>query len=185
MPVHEWLGPAMRGLATVLMIAAVFTAAPAMASDPCTDITPAAADYLKVNPDWTVIHPDDLTGADRLQWLRHHRGFCPGVAMVDLDGSSRPFTALGLIRRNADLSEEKVVLVRQTPTGLEVRVLVPAERITNPLVLYRLPRGTTKEWDSDKPVTIVHESLGVAWLEASSRQYYWDNGAFRCVPTSD
>lgn len=175
----------MRKLATMLTLAAGCAAVPALASDPCTDLPEAASTFLKANPDWAVIRTDDLQASDRLQWLRQHRGYCPGAALVDLDGSSRPFTALGLIRKNADQSEEKVVLVRQAPTGLEVRVLVPAERITNPLVLYRLPPSTTKEWDSDKPVTIVHESLGVAWLEASSRQYYWENGAFRCVPTSD
>lgn len=157
---------------------------PAAAYNPCTEISPLVANYLSANPGWTIVLPEDL-GRDRAQmWQRQHRRLCPGMAEVDFDGSGRTFTALALIRHNLR-NEEKLVLLRQEANGIAVRVLVPEEHSGAPLALIRLPPGPAAEWDGGAIIAIPHESLGVIWHEASARQYFWDNGAFRCVRALD
>ncbi len=170
---------------TLLLAVLALSTTPAFAADPCAELTPAAADYLNANPGWAVIRPADLQADDRVLWARQHRRECPGFALADLDGSGRAFAVLGLISRRADDDSERVVLVRQVLGGLEVRVLIPDERAYSPLVLFRLPPGKAREWDSGTEIAIAHDSVGVAWREASSRQYYWSKGEFVCVQTSD
>ncbi len=179
----------MRWILKLLVLMTV-AAVPALAADPCAELPEAARTYLSANPGWAVITLADLASDDRVAWQREHARDCPGFALADLDGSGRPFAVMGLISRRADDISERIVLVRLVPGGLEVRVLIPDERAANPLVLFRLPPGKAREWDSDREVVIAHDSVGVAWLEASSRQYYWANnsgtgGAFVCVRTAD
>jgi len=163
----------------------MMVAAPAFGADPCTALPEAARLYLIANPGWAVITSADLAASDRTLWTRQHGHDCPGFALADLDGSGRPFAALGLISRRLDEVSERIVLVRQALGGLEVRVLIPDERASNPVVLFRLPPGKAREWESDRELVIAHDSVGVAWLQAASRQYYWTNGAFVCVQTAD
>jgi hypothetical protein len=177
----------MRWVGTLLVL---IVATAAFAADPCATLPEAARAYLNTNPGWAVITPADLAADDRALWARQHRRDCPGLALADLDGSGRPFAALGLISRRPDEISERIILVRQAPGGLEVRVLVPDERTSAPVVLFHLPPGKAKQWDSDREIVIAHDSVGVAWLAASSRQYYWDNssgarGTFVCAQTTD
>ncbi|MDR3528477.1 MAG: hypothetical protein P4L57_14500 [Rhizomicrobium sp.] len=109
----------------------------------------------------------------------------PALLWPILMARDEPFAALGLISHHLDEISERIVLVRPVPGGLEVRVLVPDERTSAPVVLFRLPPGKAKQWDSDREVVIAHDSVGVAWLAASSRQYYWSNGTFVCAQTTD
>jgi hypothetical protein len=169
----------------LVMAASPALFAPAWAADPCAELPTAVATYLSANPGWSVITADDLARDDRRLWLRQHRHECPGFALADLDGSGRPFAALGLINHRLGNDSERVVLVRPAAGELEVRVLVPDERVYHPLTLFRRPPGMAKDWDDEKAVAIAHDSVGVAWLEASARQYFWDKGSFRCVQASD
>lgn len=177
------MGPFMRTFVLAAFALGV-PVSPVIAFDPC-EPPPQAVSYLSANPDWAVIRPGDLDRDQAYLWTHHHRDLCPGFAYVDLDGSGHPYLALGLIKRGLLRNTEKVVLLRETAAGQEVRVLIPEERADNPPVLFRLPPGTAKEWDNDTLIAIPHDSLGIAWLDASARQYFWDKGEFRCVHSAD
>lgn len=151
------------------------------AADPCASIPADAHDYLKANPAWHIVTTNDLAQDDRIFWQKHSRDHCPGLTVVDFDGTGQPFTVLGLLRGSASNAEQMTIALR----GKDVHTLRAAHKAGNPTVLYREKPGTAKEWDSEKRVVIAHQSVSIVQMESSSEQFYFAGGRFQSIWTSD
>jgi hypothetical protein len=173
----------MRGLLLLAMVTALF-GAPAIATDPCANVPPAAANYLNAHHGWRILRTSDLVRDDQQLWRQYHRGICPGLAEVDFDGSGNKFVALALVRQARGKQWERIVVVRQSPNGLESHTIIPVFE-SSYVVVWQRPPEIVAQWDSGQRTRILHESLVVEQMEASSRSYYLKDGRFRFVQTSD
>jgi hypothetical protein len=157
--------------------------APALAADPCSNPPDVARVYLAAHSGWHILSSNDLYPDDRVLWAQYRKGLCPGMTEVDFDGSGRKHVALALLRHSSGRDLETIVLLRAGKHGLEEHVIYtdfPAY-----CVIWRTGPGTAQEWDSPKKIRIRHDSLVVEHLESASQQFYWANGKFRYVQTSD
>jgi hypothetical protein len=172
----------MRKFLSMLILAGV-VAAPSLAADPCGRLPDVARQYLKAHPGWRVLTLADLYQDDKALWSEYHQGSCPGMAELDFDGSGKKHVALALMRGSGEKAVERIILVRPKSGGLDERTLISDFDAYN--VIWRLGPGVAQEWDSDKKVSIRHDSLVVEHLESATQQWYWKNGKFHYVQTSD
>ncbi len=166
-----------------LAVAFVGLMGTASAADPCEALSDAARSYLKANPNWTVLRLADLYADDRSLWSQYHKGICPGFAEVDFEGNGRKWTALALMRHGDKEDLERIILVRSGESGLQIHTIDPD--FVAYCVIWKRPPETVQEWDTGKKTRIENESLIVERLESATQQYYWENGEFRYVQTSD
>lgn len=59
------------------------------------------------------------------------------------------------------------------------------ELYLNNLYLRIAKPGRIREWDSERVFTIEHSSISLVLFEAASRIYYWKEGKFAYIQTSD
>lgn len=163
------------------ILAFLFLSGAAYAADPCSTVRADARDYLKAHPEWWIVTPKDLVEDDRNTWMRHFPKQCPGMTIVDFEGTGNSFAVLGLLRRHAGNTEAMTIALR----GKEVHVLRAVHKADSPTVLYREKPGTAKEWDSEKRVVLPHQSVSIEQMEASSEQCYIADGRFQSIWTSD
>lgn len=151
----------------------------------CTVRSSDVADYLKQNPGWRIVQVSDLQRDDQGFWKTHQGSQCPGMTQVDFDGSGRPFHALGLLGHIEGSQHQKIVVFRRNRTRIEEHVLEKSFQSASPVVIIRTPPGTAKEWDSTRVVSIAHDSLDIVQYEASAHQFYYADGKFQTIWTSD
>jgi hypothetical protein len=159
----------------------LFLSGAAYAANPCFAIRPDARDYLQAHPEWRIVTPRDLAEDDRNIWMRYLPKQCPGMTIVDFDGTGDSFVVLGLLRRHDASTEAMTIALR----GTEVHILRGVHHAGSPTVLHREKPGSAKEWDSEKRVALPHQSVSIVQIEASSEQFYLTDGRFRSVWTSD
>jgi hypothetical protein len=158
-------------------------------ASPCTPPKPVD-NYLKAHPRWTMLSVSDI-GADqrslllaadeRSVWSESHKGLCPGLAQVELDGSGKTSYALALIDREKDM-EQLVVLM---PTGNAYRDTVlekPFEGIG--VVVWSVPPGDTSD-STGRQLHIAHDSIMWERLESASQQIYFSDGQFHRIQLGD
>lgn len=132
--------------------------------------------YLRSNPDWSIVDVADLLPDDRELWTQYHPDLCPGIAVAKLDSSSRNWYAVALLKKNGGKLYEKVVLIVNDKHGTIINVLSTSQQVTSPLVLWRTGPGTFFDYRSGKQVTIRHDSLVYEKLESVANQYYLRDG---------
>jgi len=84
--------------------------------------------YLLSQPGWSVVDTKDLVEDDQNLWEQHHRGLCPGIGIVDLDGRGETAYALALLNHANGQVTEKVVVIRNQG-GSVAELLVPPMNI--------------------------------------------------------
>jgi hypothetical protein len=167
------------------VLTALGCVAPAHADADCNKLPPEVADYLRANSGWKIVQFSDLVSDDQALWNQYSRGQCPGMTLVDFDGSGKKFHALALLQRSNGQLLEKVVVFRLSKRGLEEHILSEAGPASRADVIYRVGPGKTHEWDNSKEFLVPHDSLIYEHMESAARQYYYSRGKFRYVQTSD
>ncbi len=172
----------MRELIGSILLLAAF-GAPSLAVDGCETPPAAARMYLDAHPGWRILRLTDLIPEDQSLWSDYHKGKCPGMAEIDFDGTGRKHVALALLSRIKGQDVERIVVVRSSDHGLEQHTIY--REFPAYVVIWRVGPGTAQEWDTPKKIRVRHDSLIVERLESATQQYYWANGKFRYVQTSD
>jgi hypothetical protein len=164
-------------------------AACASAIAACENVPIEVQEYLRSEPDWSFVDVKDLVADDRSLWKRAHDGHCPGIAIVDLDGMGQSY-ALALLRASGRQTIEKLVVVRRQSGRLTGQVLDPPMRVKHedaaaPFVVWRAGPDTYRDLMSGRQVTLAHEGIVYEKMEAMATMYYFSNGGFGSISTSE
>jgi hypothetical protein len=172
------------GLAGVL--AGLATTGQAVAAQPgCDNLPPAVRAYLAGHPGQSVVTLADLNADDLKLWLDAKHGACPGLAVVDLDGSGKPAFAMALLQRRAGGLFEQLVVLRPVGGGVKAVVLERPYPAGNPAVVWRARPGRADPWDGGRGVINRHDWIVFEQIESASTSYYWAGGRFRHITTGD
>ena len=167
----------MRILGILLGIALTSWATTAHAG--CDTLPAPVAAYVRAHPGWAVVQVADLVSDDQALWAQYHKGLCPGWTKAKLDATRRAFYAVAVISR----SQEKLVLI-DTATG-HARELVPADRVTSPMVVWSVGPGMTHDQNTGRDLRVATESIIYEKMEAVATQYFMENGKMHSVLTAN
>jgi len=168
---------------------------PVVASDQITcqgDILPSAAKSLlnKTFPAWRIKRPSDLVAYDLELWGKVHPKECPGIAVGHFESPNQTGYGLLLIQKTgAETGYKIVVLIKSTTANCySLRVLDHAEGQAGTgsgLVISKVPSGKYSGFDSTQSIKVRLDAVEAEWLEKSSVLYFWKNGKYRTLQTSD
>jgi len=130
----------------------------------------------------------DLSGFDRKVWHEEHPKECPGIVAGHFEQPDEVAYAVLLVPKTGHTASYKVIVLSQVSGEYAVRLLDHAEGSTysdSGLVISKEPRGSYSEFGGAKSVHLKLDGVNVELLEKSSVLYYWSNGMYRSIQTSD
>jgi len=138
-------------------------------------------------PGWRVKAVSDLEGYDRELWLKEHPKECPGIAVGHFEDPSQAAYALLLLPKSAVPGGYKLLVVAKAAGGDKyvVRVLDEEQGSDAGLVISKVPPGKQTGFDTTQSVRLKLDGFEAEWLEKSSVLYYWRNGKYQTLETSD
>lgn len=156
---------------------------------PCEVLPEDATAVLKERfPGWQPKHLSDLSGYDKQLWLETHRKECPGIAVGHFEQVDQVAYAVLLVQRAGHTGSYKVVVLSKNPSDYVVRTLDHAENNSYPdsgLVISKERPGKYSGFDESKSVHLNLDGVNLEWLEKSSVLYYWSQGKYHSLQTSD
>src|SRR5215469_12528165 len=169
------------GLLLRFALAAMATTCSASAA-PCEKPPPPVADYLTAHPGWVLVTRADLSADHQPMWDKAHKGLCPGVAEVVLDGTKEKSYALALLKHGKDGTQEQLVLLK----GAAARPMVlEAPSPSGSIVVWRAPPGKYPNPETGKDVAIARDSIMYEMYESAAEQFYFVNGKLRKLQAGD
>ena len=130
----------------------------------------------------------DLEGDGQKLWLSLNPHSCPGIAVGNFEGSGKNEYALLLIPASGTEVEYKVV-VFAAPKGSSRYTTTLLDHGTNTpdsgMVISRVPPGKQTGFDETNSVRLKLDGINLQWLEKASVLYYYSNGAYHHLETSD
>lgn len=153
-----------------------------------TSLAPSARAVLASKyADWRPKDVSDLGTDDKELWLNAHPKECPGIAVGHFEEADRLSYAVLLVPRLELQHGYKILVLTPTGNGYAARILDHAdgEYSSSGLVISKLPPGTYSDFEGTAPVRVTRDAINVEWIEKAGVLYYWANGKFRTIQTSD
>lgn len=139
-------------------------------------------------PDCRLVRPEDLYEDLQRYFQDKYRDSYPGYVYSDFNGDGITDYAV-LIRCEISnrITEKFVVFMGKGKDAFQAIDIAEwdDELSLKNLFLHFVFPGTIKAWDSSSTVKLMSGGVELTLFEAASRVYYWDNGKFRFVQTSD
>lgn len=130
----------------------------------------------------------DLEEYDQKLWLASNPHSCPGIAVGSFEEQHKNAYAVLLVPRSETEKQYRFVVFAQSQgsTTFHSTLLDHGENIPNSgLVISRVPPGKQTGFEEGTPVTLKLDGLNLEWLEKSSVLYYYSNGSYHQLQTSD
>jgi len=146
---------------------------------------------LKANfAGWRPLRVSDLDGDDPKIWLQEHPKECPGIAtghFENPDSVSYTFLLVPLEQRGGVGPWQIVVLGSGSSAAPFAwkRLERCAGKDCFAPVIYRKPPGKYVGFDDTKSVHLKLDGIGVEFIQKSSYIYYWSEGRYHKIDTSD
>jgi len=179
---------------TFFIIAAV-SSVPTKAADPChTSTLPKEiqSKLAKDYPDWQPERLENLYEDDRPFWTKAHPNDCPGIAIGHFESKAELSYALLLISKPDRKRPGLRILVfsRLGPSAPYVAHLVSKWDVGafyegSAQVISTVPAGNYKEAMGPRKVQIDLDGISYEVMEKGAILYYWKNGRFQELATSD
>jgi hypothetical protein len=139
-------------------------------------------------PNWRPKLLSDLKGYDQKLWLEMRPKECPGIAVGHFERPDQIGYAVLLIPKSGHDANYKIIVLSKAADKYAVRVLDHSEG--NPdsdggLIISKEPHGRYSEMGNTKSVRLKLDGVNVEWLEKSSVLYYWSQGKYQNIQTSD
>lgn len=137
--------------------------------------------------DWRPKLFSDLSSDDQRVWNESHPRACPGIVSGHFEAADRMAYALLLVPTSPHGSGSKVSVISQVSQGYAVRLLVQdvGSEPDSGLVISKARAGAYSDFEDGRTIHLKLEGVEVEWLEKSSTLYYWSNGRYRSIATSD
>ncbi len=137
---------------------------------------------------WRPERVSDLLGDDRKLWLEGHSKECPGVAIGNFETKRSLSYAVLLVPTSEQLGGFQIIVFSKGATNdaytWKVLQHVEGKAYFAP-VIYKVPPGKYSGFDDSKAVLLKLDGVNVEWIEKSSLVYYWRDGSYRAIQTSD
>lgn len=177
---------------TPLFIVLVMTLQICHAQNKCSEeALPSQARLLiqRKFPGWRIKLPSDLDDFDKRDWDQYHSKECPGIAVGHFEAST--VTGYGLLLVPISAPEGgSTIAVLSKPANTDaysVKVLAHDEEpgASSGLVISRKRPGRYVGFDTRQSVGLELDGIEAEWIEKSSVLYFWRNGRYRTLQTSD
>jgi len=174
----------------VVFITALMSGLPARAQDKCrweALPTQARSRVSKKFPEWRIKLLSDLEAYDKGLWLKEHPKECPGIAVGHFEDPSHIAYGLLLIPKSASRTGYKIVVLTKSGAleGYSLKILDQDSGDDSGLVISKVPPGRYTGFDTAQSVRLKLDGIETDWLEKSSTLFYWRNGRYLSLPTSD
>lgn len=140
-------------------------------------------------PGWRVKLTSDLVAYDKELWSKAHPTECPGIAVGHFENPDQIAYGLLLVPESGAEASYKIVVVAKSKTAdmYSFRMLDHAEGhgAGSGLAISKVPPGAYSGFDETESVRLKQDALEAEWIEKSSVLYYWRNGKYRTLQTSD
>jgi hypothetical protein len=162
----------------------------AQAQSGCADVVLPPQARLQVNKklfEWRIKLLSDLEAYDKELWLKEHPKECPGIAVGHFEDLSQMAYGLLLIPKStAGIGCKIVVLAKsEAEDSYSLRILDQESGDDSGLVISKVPPGRYTGFDTTQAVRLNLDGLEAEWLEKSSVLYFWRNGKYQTLATSD
>jgi hypothetical protein len=181
-------------LITILTIAAL-SGVPTKAADPCdmSTLPQQIQSKLEKNyPDWQPEKLENLYDDDRKFWIKAHPNDCPGIAIGHFESKTEPSYALLLVSRPDRKRPGFRILVfsHSGPSAPYVAHVVSKWDVGtfyegSDQVIATVPPGHYEEASGPRKVLIDLDGIWHEVMEKGAILYYWKNGRFHELVTSD
>lgn len=158
-------------------------------SDPCTRILPAnlRKEVEAEFPSWRPKRLSDLHSDDRQLWQNARARECPGIAVGHFKSVASLSYALLLVPEKDPTRGYKLLFVEQqsSPPYQSVVLDQNDDQDSASMVISKAPPGKYSDFEQTRTVRIRLDTINVEWLEKAAVTYYWSNGQFLTLQTSD
>ena len=161
----------------------------ASSPDPCAGTKlPAGVEQLlkQKYPDWRPKTVSDLEAYDHELWLSTNPHSCPGLAIGHFEQPNQLAYAILLVPNSGPSGGYKIIIAvnSEDPNNYVVRLLDHGKFASGLVILKERP-GKYKGFDETRSIALKLDGLNVEWLEKSSVLYYYSNGKYHQLQTSD
>jgi hypothetical protein len=172
-------------LVSLLCVASALFSACTRTTDACSTLPSDVRQYLLTQPGWHVVDTKDLVSDDQILWQKNRPALCPGMTIVDLDGTGNKAYALAMLHSEGSDLLEKLVVVSRRGGAQKIDVLVTAEIVPSPWVVWRNSPGTAREFDSGQTTVIPTDSIIYEKMESTATLYFLSGDKFRSILITD
>jgi hypothetical protein len=167
--VRSWV----MNLSRWILIALLLSISTHSRAESCLSGIPDSVKSTAEQDNWTILQPQDLTGADLKIWKNAHQGQCPGVTTGNFFPKADASFIVALIQGDDQKNLlEKVVLVTQKKERSETAVVISPMQVNSPSVVWKLPPGHYAGIDGTKAAT-SRDSFVVEKINSSAKQFYY------------
>jgi hypothetical protein len=139
--------------------------------------------------DWRPKDVSDLGADDKELWTKAHPKECPGIAIGHFEEPDRLSYAALLVPKSELKHGYKILVLRELPIGdaYSATLLDQAdgEYSSSGLVISKVPPGKYSDFEDTASVRVKLDAVNVEWIEKGALLYYWANGKYRTIQTSD
>ena len=144
----------------------------------------------KTFPGWRLKLTSDLVDYDQKVWAEEHPKECPGITIGHFEASDQTAYGLLLIPKSGPKTGYKIVVVSRSTTADHYSLMVLDHAEGQPgadsgLVISKVPPGKYSGFDTTQSVQLGLDGLEAEWIEKSSVLYFWKNGRYHTLQTSD
>jgi hypothetical protein len=177
------------------LIIATVSGVPASAADPCDTSTLPQEIQSKLEknyPDWQPEKLENLDEDDRKFWIKAHPNDCPGIAIGHFESKTELSYALLLVSKPDRKRPGLRILVfsHSGPSTPYVTCLVSKWDVGtfyegSDQVIATVPAGHYEEAVGPRKVLIDLDGIWYEVMEKGAILYYWKNGHYHELVTSD
>lgn len=139
-------------------------------------------------PGWRVKLPTDLVGYEKELWKETHPKECPGMASGHLKDPNQVAFGLLLVPSSGSETGYKIVVLARSGSAYSLQILDQAEGqpgSASGLVIAKVAPGKYPGFDEPQAISLKLDGLEAQWIEKASVLYFWQDGKFQTLQTSD
>jgi hypothetical protein len=136
-------------------------------------------------PGWGIVTIKDLDPDSQKIWLEAHPKECPGFAVGNLDGSGATSCAVSLWQHRDAARFGMLLILTKEKAAYKLHIVAKAEKVGTLSVVSTLPPGNYSSADGTSHVRANFPVILYEALEVGALIYYWDNGRYNSLLTSE
>lgn len=155
-------------------------------NDSCkTALPPEARSVVDVKlRSWKIVTLADLRHDDQRIWTEKFGSTCPGVAAGHFDPSPSSYAVTLIQHRDRNLYQMLAVLKRVG--GIyRLSTLSPAAQTDVISIVAKLPPGKYSDPEESVHIESKFDVISYEVIESGAEMYYWQNGHYRSLLTSE
>jgi hypothetical protein len=134
-------------------------------------------------PGWRLVNVFDLRSDDQSLWKKSHHGECPGLAVGHYENDSDNSYAITLFQKPPKLRQLLIVITPGLSTP-KLHVLSRPQEVAYLSVVSKLPPGRYADAEG-KALKIDKESISYEAIEAGAIMYYYSEGRYQSIQSSE